>query len=154
VTPTSKVPMVTTGHRSQQCRTPPLNNEQRLATRHVPKPLRSHRATPSTPAIISTIPNPYKDFEDIIKPINRSVALRKSRYNLKTVARDMLIATSRHPYQRGLNAHLEPLKARFRTVDGSSDLSTFRWCIVDPGSRPLGQQICQPLWKNCRTSHL
>ena len=109
-----------------------------VTTRPILKPPQSHRPTSSTLAVASPIPNPYKDFEEIVKPIDRSVALRKSRYDPRTIARDILIATARHPFQRGLNAHLEPLKARLTMVDGSSDLSTFRWDIVDPGGPPVG----------------
>jgi len=82
--------------------------------------------------------NPFKYFQEIIQPISRRVTLRKAKYNAKTIASHVLIATSRHPTQRGLNAHLEPLKASFSRVDNSSDLSTFRWDIVDPDRLPVG----------------
>lgn len=113
-------------------------------TTPIPKPARSHCPTPSIVAVALPVPNPYKDFEDIVKPVDRSVALRKSHYDPKTIARDILIATARHPFQRGLNAHLEPLKTRFTRVDDSSDLSTFRWDIVDPGGPPAGSAHMPP----------
>jgi hypothetical protein len=89
-------------------------------------------------ALSEQVPNPFKDFEDIVKPINISVALRKSRYDPKTIARDVLITTAQHPFQRGLNAHLEQLKGRFLKVNDLADLSTFRWDLVDPGGPPVG----------------
>ena len=45
----------------------------------------------------------------LARPINKSEALRKSYYDPKTVARDILIAAGRHPLERPLNAHLAGL---------------------------------------------
>lgn len=73
----------------------------------------------------------------IVLPIDTSVARRRSKYDPKTIARDILISTGRHPSERPLNRHLEPLKD-FRAVDNQSDLSTFRWDIVDPGGDEVG----------------
>ncbi len=81
--------------------------------------------------------NPLLEFDGIVQPIGTSVARRRTRYNPKTIARDVLIATGRHQTQRALNAHLEGLK-RFRAVNNDSDLSTFRWDIVDPGGDAVG----------------
>lgn len=84
-------------------------------------------------------PNPSDHFEDLCKPIDKNLALRKSGYNPKTIARDVLITGNRHPTQRGLNAHLEILKKKFpKHVNHKSDLSTFRWDLVDPGGLPVG----------------
>lgn len=70
---------------------------------------------------------------DIIEPMNkRRDALRRSTYNPKTIARDILLAIGKHPGMTPLNAHLDVLKDRFKAVDNESDLSTFRWDIVDP----------------------
>jgi hypothetical protein len=44
-----------------------------------------------------------------------------------------------------LNAHLERLKSSFSKVDDFSDLSTFRWDIVDPGGLPVGSANMPPL---------
>lgn len=86
---------------------------------------------------------------DMIKPLNKAVALRKSYYDPKTIARDVLIAAGRHPTERPLNQHLQKLKDNFTCVDNSSDLSTFRWDLVDPGGPPLPEVpivpvICRP----------
>lgn len=71
--------------------------------------------------------------QDIVKPMNtRRDARRRSSYNPKTIARDILLAIGKHPTMTPLNGHLEPLRQRFSAVDNESDLSTFRWDIVDP----------------------
>ena len=71
---------------------------------------------------------------DIVKPMNpRRNALRRSMYNPKTIARDFLLAIGKHPTLAPLNAHLDVLRDRFKAVDNESDLSTFRWDLVDPG---------------------
>ena len=70
---------------------------------------------------------------DIIEPMNkRRDALRRSTYNPKTIARDFLLGIGRHPSMAPLNSHLDVLKDRFKAVDYESDLSTFRWDLVDP----------------------
>ena len=70
---------------------------------------------------------------DIVKPMNkRRDALRRSTYNPKTIARDVLLGIGKHPTMAPLNAHLDLLKDRFKAVDFDSDLSTFRWDLVDP----------------------
>ena len=70
---------------------------------------------------------------DIIEPMNkRRDALRRSTYNPKTIARDVLLGIGRHPTMAPLNSHLDVLKDRFKAVDHESDLSTFRWDLVDP----------------------
>lgn len=78
--------------------------------------------------------------EKMIEPMNkRKDALRRSTYNPKTIARDILLASGRHPTMAPLNQHLEILREKFQSVTWDSDLSTFRWDLVDPGgdlSRP------------------
>ena len=70
---------------------------------------------------------------DVIEPMNkRRDALRRSTYNSKTIARDVLLGIGKHPTMAPLNAHLDALKDRFKAVDYESDLSTFRWDLVDP----------------------
>ena len=70
---------------------------------------------------------------DIVEPMNkRRDALRRSTYNPKTIARDVLLGIGKHPNMAPLNAHLDVLKDRFKAVDYESDLSTFRWDLVDP----------------------
>lgn len=69
----------------------------------------------------------------IVEPMNkRRDALRRSTYNSKTIARDILLGIGKHPSMTPLNAHLDILKDRFKAVDNESDLSTFRWDVVDP----------------------
>ena len=70
---------------------------------------------------------------DIVAPMNkRRDALRRSTYNAKTIARDILLGIGKHPSMAPLNAHLDILKDKFKAVDNESDLSTFRWDLVDP----------------------
>ena len=70
---------------------------------------------------------------DVVEPMNkRRDALRRSTYNPKTIARDVLIGVGKHPTMAPLNAHLDILKDRFKAVDYESDLSTFRWDLADP----------------------
>ena len=70
---------------------------------------------------------------EIVEPMNkRRDALRRSTYDPKTIARDFLLAIGKHPTMAPLNAHLDVLKDRFKAVDNDSDLSTFRWDLVDP----------------------
>ncbi|KAF2088875.1 hypothetical protein K490DRAFT_64087 [Saccharata proteae CBS 121410] len=73
---------------------------------------------------------------DVAQPIRRRDALRRSTYSVKTIARDVLLATGRHPEMRPLNGHLEGLKSTFRTIDNSTDLSSLRWDLIDPGDPP------------------
>ncbi|KAF7717755.1 Zinc finger C2H2 type domain-containing protein [Penicillium ucsense] len=69
---------------------------------------------------------------DIVESMNVTDVLLKDAYDPKTIARDILIAAGRHPQEKSLNHHLEPLRRRFKAVDGNSDLTTFRWDLVDP----------------------
>lgn len=69
--------------------------------------------------------------------LNPAEALNRSYYNPKTIARDILIAAGRHPDERPLNHHLLKLQEVFSSVGQKSDLSTFRWDLVDPGGPPM-----------------
>ena len=72
---------------------------------------------------------------DIIRPMNkRQDALRRSSYDSKTIARDILLAVGKHPTMAPLNSHLDILREKFTAVNYDSDLSTFRWDLVDPGN--------------------
>lgn len=72
----------------------------------------------------------------IIRPINKkSDALRRSTYNPRTIARDILVSAGKHPTMAPLNQHLDLLRKRFFHIDNTSDLSTFRWDLVDPGGQ-------------------
>ena len=71
---------------------------------------------------------------DIIRPMNkRQDALRRSSYDSRTIARDILLAVGKHPTMAPLNSHLDKLREKFTAVNNDSDLSTFRWDLVDPG---------------------
>ena len=71
--------------------------------------------------------------KDIVQPIDRANALRRSTYDSRTIARDILLACGKHPTMAPLNAHLEPLRRNFAHVDSLSDLGTFKWDLADPG---------------------
>lgn len=79
-------------------------------------------------------PPPQRPRTILARPLNKNEALRKSYYDPKSVARDILIATGRHPGERPLNAHLAGLLGVH--VDMESDLSTFDWDAIDPGGPP------------------
>ena len=68
----------------------------------------------------------------VIQPMDKKNAMRRSTYNAKTIARDVLIAAGHHPKEKALNWHLLPLEKNFRHVNYGSDLSTFNWDLVDP----------------------
>lgn len=83
----------------------------------------------------------------LVEPIMRDRVARKSKYDSRTIARDVLLATGRHPDMRALNAHFNTMQkllgshgGGFETSEGGrgdrSDLSTIRWHVVDPGSPP------------------
>ena len=69
----------------------------------------------------------------VCKDIDWSKALRRNSYNPNTLARDVLISKGLHPTERPLNQHLAQLRTIFSEVTNKSDLSTFRWDLVDPG---------------------
>jgi len=74
---------------------------------------------------------------DVVQELNPKHALKKLAYNPKTIARDILITMGVHPTEKPLNWHLNTLRKNFRKVTASSDLSTFRWDLVDPGGPVL-----------------
>ncbi|KAI9828095.1 MAG: hypothetical protein M1832_003622 [Thelocarpon impressellum] len=80
----------------------------------------------------------------LVQPFDRKKAIRRSGYSPRTIARDVLIATGRHPTQRGLNEHLAALKRNFNSVTNAADLSTFAWDVVDPGGPPVGSANPKP----------
>ncbi|GAB7338836.1 hypothetical protein MBLNU457_5528t1 [Dothideomycetes sp. NU457] len=74
----------------------------------------------------------------LVQPIVRSKVARKSRYDPRTIARDVLLATGRHPSMRALNQHLMGLQELLMTHSegvelNKFDLSTIRWDLIDPG---------------------
>lgn len=84
--------------------------------------------------------DPTKDrprTDNVVRLIDKS-KVRKDKYNISTIARDVLVASGRHPYERPLNYHLFGLRDTFKTVTDYSDLDTLRWDILDPGGPPPG----------------
>lgn len=69
----------------------------------------------------------------IITPMDVKKALRRSTYNYDSIARSILIAAAKHPTEEPLNHHVDVLRNKFVYVNSRSDLSTFRWELVDPG---------------------
>ncbi|KAK3721391.1 hypothetical protein LTR37_003267 [Vermiconidia calcicola] len=75
----------------------------------------------------------------LVEPIMRDRVARKSAYDRRTIARDVLLATGRHPDMRGLNGHLATMQKLLGTHGGEndssgnrSDLATIRWDYIDP----------------------
>lgn len=96
---------------------------------------------------LSLPPLPYNHparTTQLVEPLDKYKAIRRSTYDASTIARDVLVACGRHPDMRRLNFHLEVLKLAFPEVDNTSDLSTFRWDVVDPGGPPPGSGNPQP----------
>lgn len=87
---------------------------------------------PKPPPSIST--KPSSSFW--AKSMDRKEAMQKRYYNPKTIARDVLIASGRHPTERPLNEHLMNM-ARSFGLNFDADLSTFDWDSVDPGGPPI-----------------
>jgi len=71
----------------------------------------------------------------LAKTLNKNEALKKQYYDPKTVARDVLIASGRHPAERPLNVHLAGMLGKYIELD--SDVSTFDWDEIDPGGPPI-----------------
>ena len=78
---------------------------------------------------------------EVVQELNKTDALKKSVYNVKTLARDILISRGIHPTERPLNWHLDSLRGNFRSVTATSDLSTFRWDLVDPGGPKISHMV-------------
>ena len=70
----------------------------------------------------------------VANDIDERKALRRTTYNVTTIARDVLLATGKHPEMARLNGHLEPLLTTFRNLSCTSDLGTLRWDSIDPGT--------------------
>ena len=79
----------------------------------------------------------------VVQELNKNDALKKSIYNVKTLARDILISKGIHPTERPLNWHLDSLRGNFRSVTNTSDLSTFRWDLVDPGGPKISHAVVE-----------
>jgi hypothetical protein len=75
----------------------------------------------------------------VVEPIMRDRVARRSTYDSRTIARDILLATGRHPDMRPLNSHLNALQKLLGDRGGGldqsgnkSDLATIKWDIIDP----------------------
>ena len=75
----------------------------------------------------------------VVEPIMRDRVTRRSTYDSRTIARDILLATGRHPDMRPLNSHMNVMQKllgeRGGQLDSSgnkSDLATIKWDILDP----------------------
>lgn len=93
-------------------------------------------------ALPSTRQRELTNSEGIVQQVDDSKAMKRRRYNPKTVVRDVLIAAGRHPTENPLNYHLNILRKTFKHVNDVSDLDTFRWDLVDPGE-PLPAAIAK-----------
>ncbi|KAL9098874.1 MAG: hypothetical protein Q9163_005544 [Psora crenata] len=87
-------------------------------------------------------------YDIVVQPMNRRRdALRRSSYDPRTICKDILIASGKHPTMAPLNQHLESLRHKFVSVDHNADLSTFRWDLVDPGGhsppKPVANHVAQ-----------
>ncbi|MCJ1392267.1 hypothetical protein MMC18_005134 [Xylographa bjoerkii] len=88
---------------------------------------------------------------EVVKELDKNDALKKSVYNVKTLARDILITKGIHPTERPLNWHLAPLRGSFRCVTNTSDLSTFRWDLIDPGGPKISHAARETETKSQKT---
>ena len=89
--------------------------------------------------------------EHVAEPMyKRRDARHCSSYDVKTIARDILISSGKHPTMAPLNHHLEILREKFDYVNNDSDLSTFRWDIVDPAEVRSGRHIVPAALTNIR----
>lgn len=75
----------------------------------------------------------------LVEPIMRDRVARRSTYDSRTIARDVLLATGRHPDMRPLNSHLNAMQKLLGDRGGmpdqsgnKSDLATIKWDILDP----------------------
>lgn len=99
-------------------------------------PVRAHVPQPAQ----QYLPPPINELRNatIVELLDRKKALRRNTYNIKTIARDVLLACGRHSETRQLNQHLEILRSTLPQVSNESDLSTLRWDLIDPGVPPRG----------------
>ncbi|KAG8627777.1 hypothetical protein KVT40_003650 [Elsinoe batatas] len=115
---------------------PPVDGHQQFGQQPVsaPQPLESRsftgkNANPKLAELRNQI---------IVQPLRREKAARRSTYDPRTIARDVLLATGRHPEMRPLNGHLMGMQGLLahhtNSVEGHKyDLATIRWDLIDPG---------------------
>ena len=97
-------------------------------------PLKFNTMQPARAPAPAPPPPAQKPRTILSRAVDKKEALRKSYYDPKTVARDILIAAGRHPTERPLNAHMAGLLGVHIELD--SDLSSFDWDAIDPGGPP------------------
>lgn len=76
-----------------------------------------------------------RDRMEMVSTFSSLDAAQKAEYDPKTIARDVLIASGRHPTEPSLNHHLFRLRDLFNGVTFLSDLTTFRWDIAEAAAR-------------------
>ena len=91
---------------------------------------------PSHPPLLPSSEREQLRLASVVRSMNRNDALRRSSYNPKTICRDILVSSGKHPTLASLNHHLDVLRKNFDGVDNNSDLSTFKWDVVDPEDHP------------------
>lgn len=74
----------------------------------------------------------------LVQAIQREKVARKSKYDPRTICRDVLLATGRHPEMHGLNQHLFDMQELLKKHSANAelykfDLATIRWDLIDPG---------------------
>lgn len=82
--------------------------------------------------------------EILVEAIKKENVARRSHYDIRTIARDVLLASGRHAQMRPINDHLRtlaPLLASHSTdvEHYRYDLGTIRWDLIDP--RPAGYRL-------------
>lgn len=125
-----------------RCPSPPLQNHDQIFSQaplnhslHSPAPRYTPNALKHTITSLPFTPQQQelRHLEDIVKPLNKRDILKRLRYDPKSIVMDVLVAAGRHPTMSPLNHHLEILRTNFKHVTGTSDLTTFRWDLIDPG---------------------
>ncbi|KAL9017734.1 MAG: hypothetical protein Q9185_004958 [Variospora sp. 1 TL-2023] len=119
--------------------TPPHSTHQAPASPSAPAP-----PSAALSSSASARQRELTNSEDIVKPIDERQARKRKRYDPKTIVRDVLLAAGRHPTMQPLNYHLDGLRKTFKHVNDVSDLSTFRWDLIDPGD-PVPAPVAQEM---------
>ena len=78
---------------------------------------------------------------EIAQPLDKSKARPLPVYNVKTLARDVLITAGKHETEAPLNFHLFGLKDIYKHVNNTTDLGSLRWDIMDPGGPAPGKGL-------------
>lgn len=84
----------------------------------------------------------------LVQPMQKKKVARKNSYDARTIARDVLLATGRHPSMSGLNAHLNPMQGlladnsrAYDMAGNHADLTTIRWDVLDPGKPVIPESL-------------